>query len=397
LVNAWIVRTSSDDLDTLQLTAGVVAVGWGATGDLSQCRTPDEIRDRLALPAPDADPKRAESLVFQLLAFVRRIQVGDIVISPRRVTPGIAIAEVTGPYLFRGDLASEGLHVRAARWLRDDVPRRVIGQDLLDGSPLNTVSIVKHPDGVERIRYLVRHGEDKAIADASSDAGRHGRSADGMLSPIDNLKRNLDYARSLAQAGKHLSELRVGLFEVDDVFRAAWVQGVAALDHWVRQEVHTRMLALAKRWQTTRPVGFSKFEVTMDTLEDVYRRGVPLHEALDRPLWASLSRTTFQRPDRIREGFSLVCDVNGLWERVAEVLDESRAFGARVTAKDVRQRLDAIVERRNKIAHEYDEDPARPQGKRAIDAAGTTATIDWIEGLAAALLEVLEQGAANGN
>lgn len=391
LAKAWILRTSSDDLDTLQLATSVVALGWGATGDLAGCQTPDQIRDRWALLGSDAEPKRAESFVFQLLAFVQRIQPGDLIVVTRSVTPGVAIAEVTGPYLYREDLAPEGLHTRAVKWLRDDVPRRVVGHDLLDGSPLNAVSKIRHPDAVERLRHLVSYGYDNAIADAASNGGLFGGSTKGRLSPFDNLKRNLDYARSLAEAGKHLSELQVRLFEVDDVFRAAWVQGVAALDHWVRQEVHARMLELAKQEQTTRPSGFSQFEVTMDTLEDVYRRGVPIHEALDRPLWAMLSRTTYQRPERIKDGFSLVCDTNRLWDRIASVLDENSALGERLTGKDVRQHLDTIVERRNKIAHEYDEDPDAQHGKRPIDAASATATIDWIERLAAALLAVLDQ------
>lgn len=63
--------------------------------------------------------------------------------------------------------------------------------------------------------------------------------------PYVNLQRNLNYARSLATAGQHLAQLDVRSFEVDDVFRAAWVQAVAALDHWVRQEVRYRMLRLA--------------------------------------------------------------------------------------------------------------------------------------------------------
>jgi len=396
LANAWIVRTGSDDLDTLQLTRGVIALGWGTTGDLSRCRTPDQIREQLALPDSDIGPKQAESLVLQLFAFARRIQQGDLVVAPLSTGLRVAIAEVTGPYLYDADLAPDGLHVREARWLRDDVSRRSIGPDLLDGSPLNTISKIMAPDAVERIRYLVRHDQDKALAGVTRGVGSTARSDEDTPSAFDNLKHNLDLARSLAEAGKHFSELGASLFEVDDIFRAAWVQAVAALDHWVRQEVHTRMLELAKQWQPTRPSGFSKFEVTMDTLEDVYRRGVPLYQALDRPLWASLSRTTYQRPERIREGFSLVCDTNRLWDRVAETLDprtldQGRAFGPRISGKDVRQRLDDIVERRNKIAHEYDADPDAPQGKRPIDAASTTAIIDWIERLAAALRDVVEQ------
>jgi hypothetical protein len=395
LANAWIVRTSSEDFDTLMFDRGVIAVGWGTAGDLSECRTFELIRERLASPYPAIDPEMTESLVFQLYAFTLRIQPGDFVITPRTAITGIAIAQVTGPYLYRGDLAPDGLHTRAATWLRDNVARRAIGPDLLDTPSQLAVSVIKAPDAVERIRYLVRHDEDKALSDIAADLDSPGAHVEGKPSPFDNFRRNLDYARSLADAGRRFGELRIGLFEIDDVFRAAWVQAVAALDHWVRQEVHSRMLEMTKQWQSRRPSGFSRFPVPMDVLENVYRRGVPLHRALDEHLAAVLGRNTYQRPDAIKEGFALVCDTSRWWERVAQALDESGGSGRQVTAGEIKQRLDAIVERRNKIAHEYDEDP-NTHTKRAIDAASVTANIDWIERLAAALRDLVERDSALG-
>jgi hypothetical protein len=374
---------------------GVIAVGWGAAGDLSECRTLDQVRERLRSPDPAVDPELAVSLDLQLSAFTLRIQPGDYIISPRSAIPGVAIAQVTGPYLYRDDLAAHGLHTRRATWIRDNVPRRAIGPDLLDVPSQRTVSVIKVPDAIERIRYLVLHDRDKAIAANAADLDSAGEHAEGKPSPFDNFRRNLDYARSLAEAGRRFGELRIGAFEIDDVFRAAWVQAVAALDHWVRQEVHSRMLEMTKQWQARRPSGFSRFPVPMEVLENVYRRGIPPHQALDEHLTAMLGRNTYQRPDAIKEGFSLVCDTNRWWERVARALDESGGSGRQATAGEIRQRLDAIVERRNKIAHEYDENPDT-HGKRTIDAASVTVTIDWIERLAAAMRDLVERDSAQG-
>ena len=45
--------------------------------------------------------------------------------------------------------------------------------------------------------------------------------------------------------GKHLHRLQVGAFDVADLYRAAWVQAVSALDHWVHRELYDRALGCA--------------------------------------------------------------------------------------------------------------------------------------------------------
>ena len=83
-------------------------------------------------------------------------------------------------------------------------------------------------------------------------------------------------------------------------------------------------------------------------------------------------------------------DTKDLWNKVATVFSERADEGDAATGSDVRRKLAEIVHRRNKIAHEYDQDPDKPSAKLAIDAAVVTQSIDWIEQMAAAILVVLD-------
>jgi restriction system protein len=97
----------------------------------------------------------------------------------------------------------------------------------------------------------------------------------------------------------------------------------------------------------------------------------------------------YQHPDNIRDAFSLVNDVKGMWDNVAGVLSEQLEGIPVMTGSDVQRKLANIVMRRNKIAHESDDDPDSSPLKRSIDVSAVTETIDWIEQLAAAIAEVL--------
>ena len=56
---------------------------------------------------------------------------------------------------------------------------------------------------------------------------------------------NLDYARNLVRGGRYLERLKVGAFDVADLYRAAWAQAVSALDHWIHRELYDRALVFA--------------------------------------------------------------------------------------------------------------------------------------------------------
>lgn len=381
------------------LKSGCVLLGFPRVPDLTSSETKAEIAKVLRRVHPDATPSRIGNWAAQLYAFRTRMQKGDLVVMPRKSVSAIAIGEITGDYRYLGSPTEidGAAHSRSVRWLRDDIPRTTIGKDLLNSlGAIMTVCRIARNDAAVRIRHLADHGEDPGVIDARTSGAMAGEQDDetgagAATDAFDQLRTNLEYARSLARAGVDLERLGVTAFEVTDVYRAAWMQCVAALDHWVHQEVHRRMIELAAQPDAAKPDRYRKFNITMEVLERVHQRREPLDEVLGHYVRDVLGRETYQQPDRIRDAFSLVSDVDRLWERVATELSDQSADEVRIDASAIKQRLRDVVYRRNKIAHEYDEDLTSPDGRQPIDATTVADTIDWIELLAETILVVVDR------
>ncbi|GHJ17065.1 restriction endonuclease [Micromonospora sp. AKA38] len=386
MAQAWIVRAGRDDnYDALALDKHLIAVGWSAAGDLTGTVSPVEIKDRVRAAYPDVEGRAVENFAIQLIAFRSRMAVGDVVLFLRATSPDVAIGKVVGPYEYRTDLPSGIRHARAVSWSRTDVPRASVEREVLALPSLTTVYRINQADSIARLERLLGSTAPMLVL---PEEPVNAAERDHDVAPFTNLKRNLNYARSLATAGQHLAQLKVGAFEVSDVFRAAWVQSVAALDHWVRQEVRARMLKLVAQPSVQKPKAFATFQMALGLVEQVQLGTKTLVDALDQQL-RDQGHLVYQNPDKIREGFALVHDVKGFWDRVAQVLTQQGGDGVSFTGKEVQDQLRQIVQRRHKIAHEYDDDPDNPTGKRPIDGAETTRTIDYIEQVAAAILDVL--------
>ena len=202
-----------------------------------------------------------------------------------------------------------------------------------------------------------------------------------------DLQRNLEYARELVGGGRYLEGLQASSFDVRDLYRAALVQAVASLDHWVHEEIYHRAVTLALQPDGPKPAKFGAMDLPMTIFDSVHYAGQPLDAAFDAHLRRKLGYVSYQNPDRIKEGFALVSDIQ-LWPTVAKVLSGA-AKAASVTAAEVRGQLIDIVRRRNQIAHEADRDPGPPTGRKPITAAEATGAIDHLEGLAAAIVLAL--------
>jgi restriction system protein len=392
MVQAWIIRAGRDDeYESEALAQAVVALGWQRLGDLTEHHSQTSINRLIEGAYAEFSPRSRQSFAVQLYAFCCRIRVGDYVVLMRSNAPDVAVGTVQGEYAYRPDLAAR--HVRPVQWARVDVRRTEIGADLLTAPALTSIYRINRKDAQARLSAVIAAGAQLEHGQRDGSTATPALVPVGALSPpvtaAENLRRNLDYAFSLATAGHHLQKLKVEAFEVSDVFRAAWVQAVAALDHWVRQEVHERMLAqtnpsLKKGDQSTR------FKLPPTLREQVRAGTITLSEAVDSHWNKTIAMGTFQSPHKISVGFAQVADVTDLWPRVARVLTERSGEERSYTADQVEQTLKDVVFRRNKIAHEYDEDPASPPAKRPIDAASTTRTIQWIDRLTQAVLVVLD-------
>jgi hypothetical protein len=386
-MRAWIVRSlRAEGYERMAFDRGLIAVGWSPVGDLASRTEEPQIRDAVRAAYPFAEGASAANYTRQLHLFRTEMAAGDLVLLPSRSGPDVAAGRVTGDYRYRTDLGGEVRHTRPVQWARTDLARADIERELPSLSPLVMVHRIDHADTISRLLAMVDSGR-PPLADDQIPAWRE---LPEESAPFANFRRNLGYARRLATAGQHLGRLKVGAFEVSDVYRAAWVQSVAALDHWVREEVRARMRRLASPLGGSKPKGFSMFSIPLGQVEQILQSQTDLVDVVDQQLTRVRGHMSYQSPANIREAFRLVSDVEDLWAKAASVLTDRAADGTSVTGQQVKDRLTEVVRRRNKIAHESDMDPDKPSTRCAIDAAHITQTIDWIEQTAAAILEVLD-------
>jgi restriction system protein len=377
---AWFVRAGrEDEFEDVAFAEGVVGIGWHQVGDLTACSSKAEIASRVAIAYPGVSKPTLNSYAIQLHVFRHTMQPDDVVVLLRAKSPDIGVGRITSDYRYAADKAAP--HLRSVEWSHRHVRRSEV-PSLTDPPALSVVFRVGTGSALDELQKLVG----RSLTQSADETSALSTSA-----AYDNLSRNLNYARNLTAAGSHLEQLKVSLFEVTDVYRAAWVQAVAAIDHWVHQEVCDRMVRLSLDPTSKKPPGYSRFQLPLDLVEKVQSRQMTLQEALSKGVKDSLAFKTYQSPDKIQEGFNHVTSVKGLWNLVANVLNERAGDPKSFSGNDIQLRLKEIVHRRNKIAHEYDEDPSNPPHKLSVDAQTTMEVINWLDALALALLVVLDQ------
>ncbi|MFE3455414.1 hypothetical protein ACFXJ8_41525 [Nonomuraea sp. NPDC059194] len=217
----------------------------------------------------------------------------------------------------------------------------------------------------------------------SPHSSQQASESDGSLEAFGQFQQNLGYARQLVHGGRNLERLGVGAFDVTDLYRAAWTQAVAALDHWITREIVDRAVALALQPEANRPPKFNKLSIPVELFEKVHHHDAPLGETFRAHVEQVFGFMTFQNPDKIKDGFAHVSTVN-LWVRVAEILTDQDSK-APISSDGVRARLREIAWRRNNIAHTADHDPEHVGQKVSISAHEAEDTIAWLESMAIAI------------
>ncbi|GAA4912701.1 alkylated DNA nucleotide flippase Atl1 [Nonomuraea thailandensis] len=268
------------------------------------------------------------------------------------------------------------------RWLdpkRTEEPRTVLEQEGLTFDQAGRANPARRVTANDFRKVFIEAGVISGRTSGASSASL----PDDIPPAFEQFQQNLGYARQLVHGGQNLERLRVGAFDVGDLYRAAWTQSVAALDHWITREIIDRAVALALQPGVARPPKFSKLSIPVELFEKVHHHDEPLDEAFRAHLEQTFAFMTFQNPDKIKEGFAHVSTVN-LWVKVAEILTAQDA-AAPITSDGVRSKLREIAWRRNNIAHTADHDPNQPGQKAAISAREAEETISWLESIAIAI------------
>ncbi|GAA1424489.1 hypothetical protein GCM10009601_29320 [Streptomyces thermospinosisporus] len=190
-----------------------------------------------------------------------------------------------------------------------------------------------------------------------------------------------------------LTPFRSPTIDIDDFYRAAWVQAVAALDHWLHEEVLRRVAELTLKDSPAMPPQLRRYELPLHQVEAVRRGEVTLSEAVVEHLRDKLSVQALQHPGKIAEVLRLVTEKK-VWYEAAGCINKE-FFQGRTTfnEKTLRSRFLEITQRRNKIAHDADLIDGDLKQRRPIDEAEVTDAIDWIERIALAIAHVLDDKA----
>lgn len=177
---------------------------------------------------------------------------------------------------------------------------------------------------------------------------------------------NIARARELVGIGQAVSGMTP--LDLTDMYRAALVQAVAALDAWV----HDVVLDMAVEILTgVRPPGSNtKLGLNLGAMTQLLTapNGLELEMRSKVLVNERLSVETFQKPDDVAKAFAMV-GVGAIW---------STAFGSG-NAEAAKTALSVVVWRRNQIVHRCDMDASGAAPYLALSDSDALIAIDTIE------------------
>ena len=201
-----------------------------------------------------------------------------------------------------------------------------------------------------------------------------------MRSSLDLFQLNVSRSRDLANIAHTLSAQTTDVLDTTDILRASLMMAVSSLDYFIHAIVRIGMLE-AYRGERSRTPAFLRFQVTLEGVLQASSSVGP-EEWLEQQIRERHGYQSFQTPETIADAVRLVSNVV-LWNEVAQQQG--------IEAQEVKDRLNLIVQRRNKIAHEADIMPD-PAGQIAysdlrspIDQSMVDSAIDFIEQVAKAI------------
>jgi len=201
-----------------------------------------------------------------------------------------------------------------------------------------------------------------------------------MQSAIDLFRISIGRVRDLIAVHNSLKAQASSVLDLSDMLRAALVLAVSALDYYIHEVVRIGMLEI-HRGLRPEPPGFSRFQISLGSARAGINAGQNIDSWLEDEIRQRHSYKSFQQPEAIADAIRLICDKK-LWEEVSTNMSRP--------AKDIKQQLNLILDRRNKIAHEADIDPTLSIGNRwPIDELLVNEAVDFIEQVVESIHNIL--------
>lgn len=199
-----------------------------------------------------------------------------------------------------------------------------------------------------------------------------------MRSAHSRFAANLVRARDLQALFVKLKANTTGVLDLSDILRASIVSAVSALDNFVHEITRLGMLEIFKNTRA-KTDAFHRFSMSMENVLLVVANPSD-SRWLENEIRKQHSWLSFQQPDKIADAIRLISNKK-LWEEVAEHIG--------IDTKSAKTRLELIVDRRNKIAHEADMDPTSPGARWPIDEVLVKDAIDTLEQIGNSIFDTI--------
>jgi hypothetical protein len=202
-----------------------------------------------------------------------------------------------------------------------------------------------------------------------------------MIRALKQFDVNVLSARQLGIIFLAFSDKVTEAICLDELLRAELVWAVSALDCYVHDVVRIGMTQ-AFDAGSGEPNAYLNFGVSLGFVKRLLTSvSEPDRLALfDQEIRRVHGFKTFQNADSISQALSLI-GLKSIWDKVGNTLCMS--------STDVRTRLDVIVDRRNRIAHEGDIDPTMGIGEKyPIDFPTVQQAVDFLDSLVHAIQSV---------
>lgn len=195
-----------------------------------------------------------------------------------------------------------------------------------------------------------------------------------MQAALDQFRSNIARVRHIASLYAHFSSMTTPALDLSDILRAEFVMAVSALDHYVHELTRLGMLEIV---QGARPqtAAFLRFQISLNSTLQAVTPGAGT-AWFDTEIRTKHGYLAFQQPDKVADAMRLISSIE-LWNTLSTHMG--------IPASDLKTRLELIVQRRNKIAHEADIDPSYPGVCWPITAADLIGVTDFIDNLCEAI------------
>lgn len=206
-----------------------------------------------------------------------------------------------------------------------------------------------------------------------------------MQTAFDQFKNNMSYVRELDSLYVYLTEVLMLPNDLTDILRAEWIYSVSALDKLIHELIRIGMM---ETFHGTRipTAKFQTFNISFATLNNIKNSTgtsiPPAEYYFEQEIVKKHSYISFQEPDKINDGLSLIWDNNHKWQHLAN----ETGITPEATLKT---RLKTIISRRNQMVHEADINPTTGR-RNDILKSDADSVVSFIELLAEQIFKAVK-------